>query len=136
MVVQPRFHPLSFRGTAVIHGAKATAVSHCESSGYRLHLHTEDPVPNGVYGDRRTDGQTDRETGRKRLKERGARGQAGRSVGRCANHGAVTVRFLVGEETIEESGREREGERETEREREREAIDDPLSPILYDIGRY
>ena len=67
--------------------------------------------------DGRSDGRTDRQRDgqRERLEERGARGQAGR----CANHGAVTVRFLVGEETIGE--RERGG-RERERERERERV--------------
>lgn len=54
VVVQPRFHPLVFRGTTVLHGGKATIASpHCE---LRLHLSSEYPVPNICGGIKREQG--------------------------------------------------------------------------------
>lgn len=68
VVVQPRFHPRTFLGTAALHGAKATRVSHRELR-----------LPSTSIHGRLDNVLRRRERERERLKERAAR--AGRSVG-------------------------------------------------------
>lgn len=115
VVVQPRFHPLVFQGTTVLHGGKATTASpHCE---LRLHLSAKDPVPNICGGIKREQGgRSEREL------------LASRLVGRCARIKAVTARFLVGQATLSELERESEGVR-----REGVAIEKPKYERCYSL---
>lgn len=99
VVVQPRFHPLVFQGTTVLHGGKATTASpHRE---LRLHLSAKDPVPNICGGIKREQGGRERGGSEREL-------LASRLVGRCARIRAVTARFLVGQATLSELERKNE----------------------------